>query len=670
MKIKSSHIYPGPSIYGNVPVVVLELDGLAKVKIEPDQVRLLARYIPALAERHQACLTEWESAAVAEPAKIIDLFERLCIELQIAAGCEVSGSYVSALDVKPGGHAVIAYEDSRVGMAAAELVCDWLSETASAADAELQIESKLNDFLGAVQRKMLPVQDRTLVRQAHSADIPVFRLAGRLLVLGHGKLQQRLSATKTTHTNIIANDIAANKDYARRLLAAAGLPIPKYARMSRIKSAVAAAEEIGYPVVVKPNNGQMGRGVSVGMRSAREVKAAYKRAREVGRSTLVEELVPGADYRMIVIDGQFCAASKRVPAHIVGDGHSTVQQLVDEVNRDPRRGEGPRFSWTRIKIDEQALRLLAELDYDVDSVPAKDEMIFLRRNANTSDGGTAVDVTDDVHPDNALIAIRAAKALGLDIAGVDLLTEDISQSIFTHGGAICEINSRPGLRKHIWPAEGKPRDVFGPLLNMLFPEGGNGRIKTVLVTGNGKRSAVARLLAQRLADQGSHVGLVTSEGVEIDHIAVPSSHMTPDQATRMLLLDADVDAAVIELSPDDIAHYGIELDAVDVCCIVEVEQAETAAAGSDRETQQAALHTAAGIAREAVVVIADTEASCAEIEAASLVPMHRLATIADLDASLSEFASIFKQGSASSVSLLVRQLLRRKNNALRIEPLQ
>ena len=315
--------------------------------------------------------------------------------------------------------AVIPYDDESVGLEAGNLSLEWIASLS--AGLPFDFEDRLQQFVRFAERRSLPVQDLTLVRAAEARDIPIIRIAGRLIQLGHGCHQQRLNGTESTHTTIVSNDLAANKDYARRVFRAVGLPAPAYERVYRKEDAVAAADRIGYPVVVKPNDGNMGTGVSVGMRTKREVRDAFERARTFSRSVLVEAFVPGADYRMLVINGKLAAAARRVPAHVVGDGVHTIEELVRRANEDPRRGAAQRNPWTRLEFDDKSDQLLAELGYQRDSIARDGEIIHLRRIANTSAGGTAVDVTDQVHPENREIAERAARAIGLDVAGVDLL---------------------------------------------------------------------------------------------------------------------------------------------------------------------------------------------------------------------------------------------------------
>jgi cyanophycin synthetase len=408
-----------------------------------------------------------------------------------------------------------------------------------------------------------------MVRAALARDIPVTQLVGRFLAFGHGRYQQRLSASATTLTNSIASHLAANKTYTHRVLEAAGLPMARYGRAYSVREAVAAAERIGYPVVVKPNSESMGAAVSVGMKNRREVTAAYRRARRLTRSVIVEEFVRGDDHRLLIVGGKLVAAAKRVPAHVVGDGVHSVEQLVALVNADPRRGADHSNTLTRIVLDEQADRLLGELGYTAASVPQAGEVVYLRRNANLSAGGTAEDLSERVHPANREIAERAAKVIGLDIAGVDLLTSDVSVPLWKCGGRICEINSRPGLRSHLWPAVGEPRDVLGPILDMLFPPGQPVRVPVVAVTGTGDTRSTAELLAAILTAAGRHVGLAAGRRVFSGGRRVGREKHAAPAAARMILLDPEVDVAVLELRPRDVLRHGLGYDAIDVTVVVD-----------------------------------------------------------------------------------------------------
>jgi cyanophycin synthetase len=602
LKIEATVVYAGPSVHSRHPAIryALVARGASAAEFGLRDLERLCKLLPDL--RTHACFAN-EAGATHDVAHV---FEHLCIELQNLAGGRLACVRAGALLPQEPGAATVPCEDAEVCAAAATLARDLL-DGVPGGDAELA--RRIDGFIAFGRETLLPVQDRALVQVARARDIPVTQLVGRFLALGQGRFQQRVSASSSTLTNSIASHLAANKTYTHRVLEAAGLPMARYVRVYNARAAVAAARRIGYPVVVKPNSESMGAAVSVGMKNRREVVAAYRRARKLTKSVIIEELVPGNDYRLLVIGGRLRAAARRVPGHVVGDGRSSVEELVAEVNRDPRRGDGHATSLTRIRLDDQADRLLAALGYTRSSVPRAGEVVYLRRNANLSDGGTSVDVTDQVHPDNRDVAERAARAIGLDIAGVDLLIGDISTSLWRNGGRICEVNSRPGLRSHLWPSQGEPRDVLTPLIDMLFPPGGQTRIPVLAVTGTGDTAATARLLAHLLGSAGHRVGLYARRRVWSGGRRVSREKVTGPVAARMILLDPDVDVAVLELRPRDVLRNGLGCDAITVTTVV---SAPPSADGEARGTIEA-IRVVAASTRD-VVYVADGDPCIQAIE--------------------------------------------------------
>jgi cyanophycin synthetase len=309
--------------------------------------------------------------------------------------------------------------------------------------------------------------------------------------------------------------------------------------------------------VIKPLDANHGRGVSIDLSDAETVAVAFANARQHSRTVLVESFIRGFDHRLLVINGDLVAASKRVPGHAVGDGKHTIEELVAIVNTDPRRGIGHEKVLTRLEFDHQADRLLAMRGYERTSVPPEGDVVYLRSTGNLSTGGTAVDVTDEVHPDNREMAIRAARAIGLDVAGVDFLTTDITKSFHETRGAICEVNAAPGFRMHVAPSEGKPRDAAGPVLDMLFPPGSPSRIPIAAITGTNGKTTTTRMTAHIMKMAGHNVGLTTSDGVYIDgHLSVPGD-MTGPTAARMVLRDPKVDVAVLETARGGLLRSGM-----------------------------------------------------------------------------------------------------------------
>jgi cyanophycin synthetase len=348
-------------------------------------------------------------------------------------------------------------------------------------------------FIRYAQRRALGPSTAAIVHAAERRGIPWIRLNQQSLIqLGYGRHQQRIQATVTGRTPHIAVDIAGDKEVTNRLLADLGLPVPRQELVHDADEAADAAARVGFPVVVKPYDGNHGRGVSIGLTTPDEVRRAFDVAAAHSSAVLVESYIVGHDHRMLVVNGELVAVSKRVPGHVVGDGAHTVAELVERLNADPRRGIGHEKVLTQIRIDEQALSCLAAAGYAPDAVPPAGEAVMLRRTANLSTGGTAADVTDVVHPDNAEMAVRAIQAVGLDVGGVDFLTPDVTRSYKEIGGAICEVNAAPGFRMHMAPSEGNPRDVGARVVDMLFPPGAPTTIPIAAVTGtNGKTTTRA-----------------------------------------------------------------------------------------------------------------------------------------------------------------------------------
>ena len=507
------------------------------------------------------------------------ILEHVAIELQNVAGEVVT--FGKTRSHGPVGHyyVIYQYEQEEVGLEAGRLGLALLHSLLppalrpeGAVPAGFAFAAERDEFIRYAQRRHLGPSTMALVRAAEERRIPWIRLNEQSLIqFGHGRYQQRIQATVTSRTSHIAVELASDKEETNRILATLGLPVPRQRLVQEVEEAVEAAEAVGYPVVVKPFNANHGRGITIHVTTAEDVRAAFAVAREHSRSVIVESFITGDDHRMLVIDGALVAVSRRVPGHVVGDGVRTIEQLVEEVNRDPRRGIGHEKVLTRLTFDHQAETMMARKGYTRDSVPESGESVFLRSTGNLSTGGTATDVTDVVHPDNVEMATRAVKAIGLDVGGVDFLTTDITQSYKEIGGAICEINAAPGFRMHMAPSEGRPRDVGGPVMDMLFPPGTPSRIPIAAVTGTNGKTTTARILAHIHKLAGHHVGLTTTDGVYIDGQRTVTGDMTGPVATRMVLRDPSVDVAVLEIARGGLLRAGMGVRHCDVGAVLNVK---------------------------------------------------------------------------------------------------
>jgi cyanophycin synthetase len=587
MRILDRAVYVGPSLYAHFPVIRLDVD-LGPLEEWPS-----ARLGPAFTDRLIAALPglHEHGCSYGEPGGFIrrltedegtwmgHILEHVAIEIQNVAGEPVTFGKTRGNGVAGRYHVIYQYEQEDVGLEAGRLGLALLHSLLppelrpdGAVAPDFDFEAARDEFIRFAQRRALGPSTMSLVRAAEERRIPWIRLNEQSLIqFGHGRFQQRVQATITSRTPHISVELASDKEETNRILANLGLPVPRQRLVQGADDAVAAAERIGYPVVVKPFNANHGRGISIHLMAEEQVRTAFEVAREHSRSVIVESFITGEDHRMLVINGELVAVSRRVPGHVVGDGVHTIEQLVDEVNRDPRRGIGHEKVLTRLVFDHQAEAMLEKLGYTPATVPAAGERVFLRSTGNLSTGGTATDMTDLVHPDNVEMAVRAVKAIGLDVGGVDFLSTDITESYKEIGGAICEINAAPGFRMHMAPSEGRPRDVAGPVLDMLFPPGTPSRIPIAAVTGTNGKTTTARMLAhiQKLA--GQHVGLTSTDGVYIDGQRTVAGDMTGPVATRMVLSDPNVDVAVLEVARGGLLRAGMGVRHCDVGAVLNVK---------------------------------------------------------------------------------------------------
>ncbi len=572
MKVLSTTVYQGPNIYALFPVIrqVIDLGELEQWPSAKLGEAFIAPLLDALPGLHE------HGCSFSEPGGFVrrlredqgtwlgHVLEHVIIEMQGIAGEDVSfGKTRSTED--PGQYTMVfQYEDRRVGLAAAELSLKLLHDLLPESlrpddfDSEFNFDEERDDFIRYAQKGALGPSTASLVKAAEDRDIPWLRLNEYSLIqLGHGRYQKRIQATITGQTDYLAVELASDKEETNKILGDLGLPVPSQRLVYGERDAVRFANRIGFPVVLKPLDGNHGRGVSVNLNNDEEVATAFAKAREHGRGVVVESFIVGLDHRLVVIGGQLVAAAKRMPGHVVGDGVHDIEWLVDKVNQDPRRGVGHEKVLTRLEFDSQAERLLGDLGYSGETVPEAGEVVFLRKTANLSTGGTAEDVTDVIHPDNRQMAERAIKAIGLDVGGVDFLTSDITESYRSTGGAICEINAAPGFRMHVSPSEGSPRDVAGPVIDMLFPEGEPSRIPIAAITGTNGKTTTSRMLAHILKLSGKTVGLTSTDGVYIDGRLSVSGDMTGPASAKMVLRDPEVDAAVLETARGGLLRAGM-----------------------------------------------------------------------------------------------------------------
>jgi cyanophycin synthetase len=496
--------------------------------------------------------------------------EAAALSLQVQVGCTVTFSLTKET-VEPGTYQVVVeYSEEPVGRLAVEMAETLIRATLD--DTPFDLDDalfRLKDLDGDVR---LGPSTGAIVYAGVARGIPYRRLTeGSLVQFGWGSKQRRIQAAETDLSSAIAESIAQDKELTKKLLHAAGVPVPLGRPVEDADDAWAAAQEIGGPVVVKPQDGNQGKGITVNVSSREDVMKAYDSAREHRRHILVERFLPGHDFRFLVIGKQLVAAARRDPAQVIGDGTHNIKELVDIVNADPRRGTGHESSLTRIRFDDIAIAHLAKKDYTPETVPAKGERVMLRNNANLSTGGTATDVTDEVHPELAACAVAAAQTVGLDIAGIDVVCQTVQEPLEAQGGGIVEVNAAPGLRMHLTPSFGKGRPIGEAIINMMYEDPNeDGRIPIVAVTGTNGKTTTTRLISHLLTVSGLRVGFTGTDGVYVERRRIDTGDCSGPKSARNVLLHPDVDAAVLECARGGMLREGLGFDKCDVAVVTNV----------------------------------------------------------------------------------------------------
>jgi cyanophycin synthetase len=637
MKILETRVYRGPNLYALRPVIRLrvdlgELEDFPTAKL-PGFSECLLELIPSLCGH--ACSDDGDGGFVRrltddEGTWLGHVLEHLAIELQILAGTPVSFGKTRSEHLPAGQyHVVYSYVEEAVGLAAGDLalrvIRHLLPPEREAHDpSPFDVQAELERLVRTAQRYALGPSTAALVRAAEERDIPWIRLNDRSLIqLGYGKHQKRIQATLTGETRHIAAEIASDKRLTHQILEQLGLPVPRQAIVHGSEEAVEKAERLGFPVVVKPLDGNHGKAVSIDLKTSEEVRGAYEKARQLCPRVIVESCQTGHDYRILVIDGRMTAAARRVPGHVVGDGRHTLGELIDLVNRDPRRGIGHEKVLTRLAIDDQARRLLDQAGLTIDSVLAEAQVFYLRSTGNLSTGGTAIDVTDVVHEDNRLMAERAVKAIGLDVGGVDFISPDVARSYKEVGGSIVEVNAAPGFRMHLAPTEGKPRDVAGPVIDMLFPRGSRYRIPLAAVTGTNGKTTTTRMVGHILKLSGYKVGIATTDGVYIDGVRTVRGDMTGPWSSQIVLRDPAIDAAVLETARGGIVRSGLGWRKCNVGAVLNVASDHLGRGGVENLDDLARVkQIIVEVAQDYCVLNADDERVARMTEASPAEPVY------------------------------------------------
>jgi cyanophycin synthetase len=564
----------GPNFWRLAPVIACDvalgtLDDISSAEI-PGFSERLTRLLPSLHEHE--CTRGTPGGFVErlrEGTLLPHILEHVALELQILAGTDVSFGRVVASGDPGVWWVIVAYEEEAVGLRAVREAIQIIK--ACIGGTEFDVDGLVAELQQLWQNVRLGPSTGAIVEEARRRGIPVRRLNSRSLVqLGLGRNLRRIQATMTDSTSAIAVEIAQNKDETKRVLSAIGLPVPVGDVAHDADEAVDIALEIGFPVIVKPLDASHGRGISPRLDDEGAVRAAWPVAQEYGDTVVVERFVEGTDHRVLVVNGKVAAVAERVPARVIGDGTHTIRELIEIENGDPRRGVGHTKTLTRLPLDDYTINYLGDRGLTLESRPSAGQIVTLRPTANLSTGGTSIDRTDEIHPDNATACEMAAGAVGLDVAGIDVVTRDISIPFRDNGAVIIEVNAAPGIRMHTTPAEGEARNVAAPILDMLYPPGVESTIPIIAVTGTNGKTTTARLIAHLFRHTDRTVGLTTTDGVYLNNRLVMEGDMTGPFSANIILSNDTVDVAVLETARGGILRAGLGFDECDVGVVLNV----------------------------------------------------------------------------------------------------
>ncbi|MEO5834631.1 MAG: cyanophycin synthetase [Nakamurella sp.] len=575
--IREVRVYRGPNYYSYEQSIHLTVDLQAfedePTNLLPGFTEQLLVLLPGLHD-HQ-CSRGHDGGFVErleEGTWLGHVTEHVALELQRTAGHVMTRGKTRAAKERGVYNVIFGFMDETVGTAAGRLAVRLVNHLANPAH-EFDFTEEHEAFLRMSQRVAFGPSTQAILDEAITRDIPWQRLnSASLIQLGQGVHQHRIRATMTSITSSLAVDIASDKELTNRLLGAAGLPVPSSDTVRTADGAVQVARRIGYPVVVKPLDGNHGRGVAINLTTDDEVRAAFEVAADESRRgpVLIESFITGKDYRVLVVGGNMIAIAERVPAHVIGDGRSTVTELVDITNADPRRGVGHEKVLTRIVVNDAAVELVQSQGFSMTDVPESGKQVLLALTANMSTGGISIDRTFEAHPDNIDIAEEAARVVGLDIAGIDFICPDITQPVRETGGGICEVNAAPGFRMHTHPTIGEPQYVAKPVVDLMFPPGAPSRIPIVAVTGTNGKTTTSRIIGHIFKGIGKKVGMTSTDGVVIDERLVIRSDASGPRSARMVLQNPRVDFAVLEVARGGILREGLGYGRNDVAVVLNV----------------------------------------------------------------------------------------------------
>ncbi|WP_026897233.1 cyanophycin synthetase [Daejeonella oryzae] len=578
MKILGIQILKGPNIWSirrkkliQMRLDLEELEQFPTNKIEGFRERIES-LLPSLFKHR--CSPGYEGGLferIDQGTWMGHVIEHIALEIQTLAGMETG--FGRTRETKTSGiyNVVFNYLEESVGVYAAE--ASVRIAEALIAGHEYDLEQDIMAMKKMRERERFGPSTGSIIDEAVARRIPYIRLNSSSLVqLGYGKNQVRFRATMTDKTSSIAVDIAGNKDETKRMLQEQAIPVAKGLTISNQEGLEEALSKVGFPLVFKPLNGNHGKGATINVKTKEEAVEAFAFAQKYSNRVIVERFITGHDFRVLVIDNQMVAAAQRVPANVVADGQHTIQELIDIENNDPRRGYGHENVLTEITVDRDTLDLLEKRGYTLESIPKAKEVICLKSTANLSTGGTSIDVTDMVHPQNVFICERIARVIGLDICGIDIMANNLTQPLTENGGVVLEVNAAPGFRMHLAPSEGLPRNVAAPVLDMLYPPGKSARIPIIAITGTNGKTTTTRLIAHIVKNNGYRVGFTTSDGVYIQNSMMLKGDTTGPKSAEFVMKDPTVEFAVLETARGGILRSGLGFNSCDIAVITNIQE--------------------------------------------------------------------------------------------------
>ena len=576
MKIVDIKTMKGPNYWSvrrhNLTVMVLDLEEMEQFptnKIDGFGERLEAMFPSMYSHRCSVGCEGGFFQRVKEGTWMGHVIEHIALEIQTLAGMDCGFGRTRGYGEEGVYFVVFNHMVGKVGEYAAK--ASFRIAEALIANKEYDLDEDIMNMKEIRQNEGLGPSTSSIIKEAEARGIPWIRLNKySLCQLGYGANQKRIQATVTSETSNIGVEIACDKEETKDLLEQAEVPIPKGDIIRTERGLKEAVDYVGFPLVIKPVNGNHGRGITTNINSLDEALIGFKEAKEVSRLVIVEKYITGEDHRLLVINNKLVAAAKRTPAHVIGDGKSTIQELVDEVNKDERRGYGHEKVLTEIDINSLTLEILKEMDMTTESVPKKGEMVKLKSTANLSTGGTAEDITELIHPYNVFMAERISKIIGLDICGIDIMAEDLTKPLNKSGGAVLEVNAGPGFRMHLQPTSGLPRNIGGHVVDMLFPPGSNSRIPIIAVTGTNGKTTTTRLIAHIAKMKGKKVGYTTSDGVYIQNRLLMTGDCTGPKSAEFVLKDPTVNFAVLECARGGLLRAGLGFKKCDIGVVTNV----------------------------------------------------------------------------------------------------